>query len=174
MSPSCILTRSSQAGGDAVNLADYQRAASLRAAVRIFLRRGEEVARAAGLTPQRQLLLLMIKGAPDGSEQATVTDLAERLQLAQNTVTEMVARAEAIGLLMRAPSSTDGRVVHLRLTEEGDRRLAATVSALREDRQHLVDVLSAQGKPEATGLGFASSGVAGSSSWTTHNDQKEQ
>ena len=50
------------------DLADYQRAAALRAAVRLFLRRGEQVARAAGLTPQRQLLLLMIKGAPDGSE----------------------------------------------------------------------------------------------------------
>jgi DNA-binding MarR family transcriptional regulator len=112
--------------------------------VRLFLRRGEQVARAAGLTPQRQLLLLMIKGAPDGSERATITELAERLQLAQNTVTELVARAEAVGLLEREPSGTDGRVVHLRLTKEGDRRLAATVSALRADRRHLVDVLSEQ------------------------------
>ena len=128
----------------AADLGDYQRAAALRAAVRLFLRRGEQVARAAGLTPQRQLLLLMIKGAPDGSEQATITELAERLQLAQNTVTELVARAEAVGLLEREPSGTDGRVVHLRLTEEGDRRLAATVSALRADRRHLVDVLSEQ------------------------------
>jgi hypothetical protein len=38
----------------------------------------------------------MIKGAPDGSEQAAITELAERLQLAQNTVTDLVARAEAI------------------------------------------------------------------------------
>ncbi len=126
------------------DLADYQRAAALRAAVRLFLRRGEQVARAAGLTPQRQLLLLMIKGAPDGSGRATITELAERLQLAQNTVTELVARAEAVGLLEREPSGSDGRVVHLRLTKEGDRRLAATVSALRADRRHLVDVLSEQ------------------------------
>ena len=112
--------------------------------MRLFLRRGEQVARAAGLTPQRQLLLLMIKGAPDGSERATITELAERLQLAQNTVTELVARAEEVGLLEREPSGTDGRVVHLRLTKEGDGRLAATVSALRADRQHLVDVLAKQ------------------------------
>jgi DNA-binding MarR family transcriptional regulator len=112
--------------------------------VRLFLRRGEQVARAAGLTPQRQLLLLMIKGAPDGSERATITELAERLQLAQNTVTDLVARAEAVGLVEREPSETDGRVVRLRLTREGDRRLAATVSALQEDRRHLVDVLSQQ------------------------------
>ena len=86
----------------------------------------------------------MIKGAPDGTERTTMTELAERLQLAQNTVTELVARAEVAGLLEREPSQADGRVVYLRLTKEGDRRLAATVSALRADRQHLVDILSEQ------------------------------
>ena len=40
----------------------------------------------------------MVKGAPDGSEQSTVTELAERLQLAQSTVTELVSRAEEAGL----------------------------------------------------------------------------
>ena len=143
-SPSSTLTRSSP------DLADYQRAAALRAAVRLFLRRGEQVARTAGLTPQRQLLLLMIKGAPDGSERATPTELAERLQIAQNTVTELVARAEAVGLVEREPSETDGRVVRLRLTREGDRRLAATVSALQEDRRHLIAVVSQQHEDRGT------------------------
>jgi len=124
-------------------LADYQRAAALRAAVRAFLQRGEQAARRAGLTPQRQLLLLMIKGAPDGRETATVTELAERLRLAQSTVTELVARAEAVGLLERGGSERDGRVVHLRLTAEGERRLAATVAELRADREALVDMLAA-------------------------------
>jgi DNA-binding MarR family transcriptional regulator len=132
-------------------LADYQRAAALRAAVRAFLQRGEQAARRAGLTPQRQLLLLMIKGAPDGSETATVTELAERLRLAQSTVTELVARAEAVGLLRREGSDRDGRVVHLRLTAEGERRLAATVAELRADRDALVEVLAAQ--REAAGRG---------------------
>src|SRR5947207_2815073 len=36
----------------------------------------------------------MIKGAPEGSEQSTVTELAERLQLAQSTVTEPVRLEE--------------------------------------------------------------------------------
>ena len=123
--------------------ADYLNAARLRAAVRTFLHRGEQAARSAGLTPQRQLLLLMIKGAPDGGERATVTDLSERMKLAQNTVTELVARAEAIGLVEREGSQTDGRVVHLRLTAEGERRLAATVAELRADRESLVAVVSA-------------------------------
>src|SRR5437899_3030320 len=34
---------------------------------RVFLRRNEQIARREGLTPTRQLALLMIKGAPDGS-----------------------------------------------------------------------------------------------------------
>jgi DNA-binding MarR family transcriptional regulator len=45
------------------------------------------------------------------------------LQLSRNSVTELCARAEEIGLIRREPSATDQRVVYLRLTEEGDRRL---------------------------------------------------
>ena len=44
----------------------YRQAAELRASLRRFMRRSEEVAARHGLTPQRHLLLLMIKGAPDG------------------------------------------------------------------------------------------------------------
>ena len=105
--------------------------AEFRAALRGFLRTSERNARAAGLTPQRYLLLLMIKGAPDGSEQSTVTELAERLQLAQSTVTELVSRAEEIGLVERERSSDDGRIAFLRLTDEGERRLAQVVHEQR-------------------------------------------
>jgi DNA-binding MarR family transcriptional regulator len=104
--------------------------AAFRAALRSFLRESELAARASGLTPQRYLLLLMIKGAPDGSQRATVTDLVERLGVAQSTVTELVNRGEEAGLVERAPSEDDGRVAHLRLTAEGERRLAA-VGGLR-------------------------------------------
>ena len=98
--------------------------ASFRAALRSFLGGSDRVARASGLTPQRHLLLLMIKGAPDGSERATVSELADRLRVAQNTATELVQRAEKLGLVAREPSETDGRVAYLRLTPEGERRLA--------------------------------------------------
>ena len=80
---------------------EVARVADFRAALRAFLRKSERNARQSGLTPQRYLLLLMIKGAPDGSEQSTVTELAERLQLAQSTVTELVRRAEETGLVER-------------------------------------------------------------------------
>jgi DNA-binding MarR family transcriptional regulator len=98
--------------------------AAFRGALREFLRKSEKIARANGLTPQRHLLLLMIKGAPDGSESATISDLMARLQFAQSTVTELVKRAEAVGLVERQQSEVDGRFVHLRLTAEGERRLA--------------------------------------------------
>ena len=125
-------------------LDDYRAAAALRAAVRAFLHRGEQAARRAGLTPQRQLLLLMIKGAPDGTERATVTELARRMRLAQHTVTELASRAEGAGLVAREGSDDDGRGVRLRLTPEGERRLAATVAELREDRRRLIEMLAEQ------------------------------
>jgi DNA-binding MarR family transcriptional regulator len=111
--------------------------AEFRAALRRFLRIAEKNARAAGLTPQRYLLLLMIKGAPDGSEQSTVTELAERLQLAQSTVTELVGRAEEIGLIERERSVADGRIAHLRLTAEGEQRLARSFTSNERERNAL-------------------------------------
>jgi DNA-binding MarR family transcriptional regulator len=103
---------------------DVIQVATFRAALRSFLGESDRVARASGLTPQRHLLLLMIKGAPNGSERATVTGLADRLKLAQHSVTELVQRAERLGLVEREASENDGRVAYLRLTREGERRLA--------------------------------------------------
>jgi len=122
-------------------LEDYQQAAELRAALRRFLRSSEQVARRHELTPQRYTLLLMIKGAADGSERSTVTELSHRLQLAQSTVTELVRRAESAGLIAREPSSLDARVSHLRLTAEGERRLSGAVGELGRERRRLSEVL---------------------------------
>src|SRR3954454_11302772 len=116
---------------------DIARVADFRAALRAFLRKSERNARKSGLTPQRYLLLLMIKGAADGSEKSTVTELAERLQLAQSTVTELVRRAEETGLIEREQSDSDGRVTHLRLTEEGERRLMNAFTTNEQERQEL-------------------------------------
>src|SRR3954449_10882692 len=111
--------------------------AEFREALRRFLRQSERVARSSGLTPQRHLLLLMIKGAPDGSERSTVTELANRLQLAQSTVTELVSRAEEAGLVAREQAQHDARVAHLRLTPEGERKLELAFTALATERAEL-------------------------------------
>lgn len=126
-------------------LAEYRDAANLRAALRAFLRRGEQVARTHGLTPQRQLLLLMIKGAADGSQQATVNELVGRLALSQSTVSELIDRSAEAGLVARVPSRSDARVVLVRVTPEGERRLAETVSALRAEREALRRVFTGDG-----------------------------
>ncbi|MGB2875060.1 MAG: MarR family transcriptional regulator [Gaiellaceae bacterium] len=118
---------------------EVARVAEFRAALRRFLRISERNARAARLTPQRYLLLLMIKGAADHTEQSTVTELAERLQLAQSTVTELVSRAEENGLLERERSSVDGRIAHLRLTPEGERRLAQAFTSNESERRALLE-----------------------------------
>jgi DNA-binding MarR family transcriptional regulator len=112
-----------------IPLAQYVRLADFRANLRAFLRHNERACRDWGLTPQRYLVLLAIKGAPDGSERMSFTDVASRLQLSRNTVTELCARAEEAGLLTREPSEVDQRVVYLRVTEEGARRLEGVVQA---------------------------------------------
>ena len=117
--------------------------ADFRAALRHFLRQSERIARQSGLTPQRYSLLMMIKGAPDGSEQSTVTELADRLQLAQSTVTELVRRAEERGTRSSASSrSRDARVAHLRLTPEGERRLMLSFTELENERAQLRDAFA--------------------------------
>ena len=52
--------------------------AEFRSRLRAFLRHNEQVARRCGLTPQRYELLLAIKGAPDGAQRLSVTELAQR------------------------------------------------------------------------------------------------
>jgi DNA-binding MarR family transcriptional regulator len=125
-----------------VPISEVVAVAEFRAALRQFLRRTERIARDSGLTPQRYLLLLMVKGAADGSERSTVTALAERLQLAQSTVTELVSRAEEAGLLGREQSTKDARVAHLRLTEEGEQRLTRAFTTLAAERANLRDAFA--------------------------------
>ena len=113
------------------------RIAEFRAALQTFLRRGEETARLAGLTPRWYLVLLFIKGASDKTQRMSPAELAVRLKASPNTVTDLVHRVEAAGLVQREPSEHDGRVVLLRLTAEGDRRLAAAIKASERDRADL-------------------------------------
>ena len=121
---------------------DAARVADFRVALRRFVHRTERVARECGLTPRWYLLLLLIKGAPDLSERSTVTDLADRLHLAQSSVTELVARAEQAGLIDREPSADDARVAYLRLTEEGERRFSEAFQSLKAERQALREAIT--------------------------------
>lgn len=119
----------------------YRSAAEFRAALRRFLRQSEIAARAAGVTPRQHLLLLQIAGAPEG--RSTVSELVDTLALTQSAVTELVQRAEAAGLLRRQASPSDGRVVYLSLTPEGEQRLHHVHTALGPERGELRRVIDA-------------------------------
>lgn len=123
--------------------------AALRETLRRFERESELIAQANGLTPQRYLLLLMIKGAPDGGERATMAELAARLQLAQTTVSDLVRRAEDAGLVERERSPEDRRLVLLRLTAEGERRLARSLREHANERRRLRAMLRSLDAGEA-------------------------
>lgn len=111
--------------------------AAFRVALRRFQRQTEIVARECGITPSWYMLLLQIKGAPDLTEQTTVTALAKRLQLAQSSVTELVARAEKAGLIERTASREDARVVFLRLSPDGEETFARAFRNLASERDAL-------------------------------------
>jgi DNA-binding MarR family transcriptional regulator len=130
------------AGEVTTSTVDVQRVAAFRVALRGFVHESERAARKAGLTPQRYLLLLLIKGAEDGTERATISELGRRLLLAQSTVTELVDRAAQAGLVRRRTSQNDARVVYVELTEEGDRRFAEAFAALADERRALRDIVS--------------------------------
>lgn len=118
------------------------RVAEFRVALRRFHHQTERVARECNLTPSWYLLLLQIKGTPDLTERTTVTALAERLQLAQSSVTELVARAEHAGLIEREPSADDARVVILRLSAAGEQSFARAFRSLAAERQALRDTVA--------------------------------
>ena len=122
---------------------DYRAVARFRSALRAFDSAAEEAARAAGLTMQRYLLLLMVKGAPSGDERATINDVAERLKIEPHAVTGAVTRAEEAGLVVRERCTDDRRRIWVRLTPEGERRLEQVVTALAAQREQLLAALDA-------------------------------
>jgi DNA-binding MarR family transcriptional regulator len=122
--------------------ADLAQAAAFRSQLRHFLRRADSVTRQAGLTAQRYDLLLMIRSADQTGQGVRLTDLHDLMHLKQPAVTELVKRTEQAGLIDRRPSPHDGRSSLLRLTREGERRLAIALEGLRDDRQALIAALA--------------------------------
>src|SRR5215472_3445043 len=102
--------------------AEYQALAEMRYLIRKFVREGDGVATAAGLEPQQYLLLLMIRGIPNG-QGATVSLLAERLALKHHSVVELIDRMEAHGYVRRNRSREDRRSVLVSLLPRGDKML---------------------------------------------------
>ncbi len=68
-----------------------------------------------GLHPGQEILVLTL-GAQGAT---TVSNLAATLEVEVPTITKMVGRMEAAGLVQRSPDPADGRAVRVSLTEKG-------------------------------------------------------
>ncbi len=102
--------------------AEYARLLRLRTGLRRFLHWSEQQAKEAGLTAAQHQLLLAIRGHED-ERGPTVGDVAEALLLRHHSAVGLVDRAEKSGLVTRHVDDQDQRVVRLRLTALGARRL---------------------------------------------------
>jgi DNA-binding MarR family transcriptional regulator len=125
---------------------EFRALAEFRYLIRQFLNGSEQAARTAGLEPQQYLCLLALRGLPAGRE-ATIRELAERMQLRHHSVVELVNRLERQQLLRRERSRTDRRQVIVHLTPRGEKilwRLARQrIAELRTAAPALVRALTA-------------------------------
>ena len=99
---------------------EYRGLAELRHRLRRFLQEGDATARQAGLEPQQYLLLLAIRGLPEG-QVATISTLAERLSLRHHSTVELIDRMEARGYVRRMRGREDRRVVLVVLQTKGEK-----------------------------------------------------
>lgn len=126
--------------------AEYRALAELRYRIRHFLREGDAQARATGLEPQQYLLLLTIRGLPEGVD-ATIRALADRLALKHHSAVELIDRLEAHGYVRRSRSRDDRRRVLVSLLPRGEKLLEQVakhrISELRASGAALVNAISA-------------------------------
>ena len=128
------------AEGRTLTATDYENLLAFRTSLRKFLSWSETKAREAGLTAAQHQLLLAVKGHPGGDPPA-VGDLADYLLLRHHSAVELIDRAEAAGLVQRCRDEGDGRVIRVRLTPEGDRRLGSLSAAHLNELRRLAPVL---------------------------------
>lgn len=115
---------------------DFARLLAFRDGLRRFLRWSEDEAKAVGLTPAQHQLLLAVRGHP---QPPSIGEVAEHLLLRHHSVVELVDRAERSGLVERYDDEADQRVVRLRLTGQGEAKLAALAAAHLEELSRLRD-----------------------------------
>lgn len=118
--------------------ADFAELLRFRDGLRRFMHWSEEQARTAGLTPAQHQLLLAIKG--HGGD-PTIGDVAGHLLLKHHSTVELVDRAERAGLIGRHTDPDDHRLVRLRLSAKGERRLADLSTAHLTELARLHDAL---------------------------------
>lgn len=89
---------------------------------------GDDAHRTGGLTPAQLFVLRQLATRPG----QTVSELARRTLTTQSTVSEVVARLVARGLVSREVQPDDRRRTHLSLTPEGSALIAAAPEPIQE------------------------------------------
>jgi DNA-binding MarR family transcriptional regulator len=129
-----------------ITTAEYRALAELRYRIRKFVGEGDAMARAAGLEPQQYLLLLAIRGLPEGVE-ATIRTLAGRLALKHHSAVELIDRLEAHSYVRRSRSRDDRRSVFVALLPRGEKLLEQVardrIGELRASGTAFVNAISA-------------------------------
>jgi DNA-binding MarR family transcriptional regulator len=114
-----------------ISKAEFESIAAFRYALRKFVRTSEQAARRARITPQQHALLLAVKGFPH-RDFATVSELADRMQMRQHSMVGLIDRTEAQGLVRREQGTTDRRQVFIHLTSDG----VALLQQLAAEHRH--------------------------------------
>jgi len=120
--------------------ADYQRLLAFRVRLRLFDQWSRGAAEERGLTHAQHQLLLAVRGHP-GTRGPTIGEAAEYLLVRHSTLSELVDRAGALGLVARERDDDDHRVIRLRLTEQGRRVLTELTAAHLEELRRLAPLL---------------------------------
>lgn len=138
-----IESSSNNASVPSLSKAEFEAIAAFRYSLRRFLRFSERAARREGITPQQHQLLLAVRGLPAG-EQATVSALAERLQMQQQSMVGLIDRTVAQGLVRREQGTVDRRQVFIRLTPTGEARLQHLSVQHRHELTTMLQALSSE------------------------------
>jgi DNA-binding MarR family transcriptional regulator len=138
-----------------MSASDFENLLAFRTSLRRFLHWSQMRARAVGLTPAQHQLLVAIKGHP-GSQDPTISELAEYLLLRHHSVVELVDRAAIAGVVARSRDAEDGRLTRVMLTPDGEARLSRLGPAHLDELRNLAPVLdqlvsewAAHAEPEA-------------------------
>lgn len=117
--------------------ADYERLLEFRTGLRTFLSWSKRRAAAAGLAPTQHQLLLAIRGHGDHQRGPTIGDVAGYLLVKPHSAAELATRAQRAGLVERRYDRDDRRVVRLRLTSLGARKLESITEATLQELERL-------------------------------------
>jgi DNA-binding MarR family transcriptional regulator len=118
---------------------DFRTLAAVRAAIRGFAHFTEQVVQAGGLTPQQHQVLVSLRAAESG--ELSIGELAKTLMLRHHSVSGLADRLETLGLVDRARSKEDRRVVVLRLTDKARELLASLSRTHREELRRIRPLL---------------------------------